>query len=194
MQPRLRHPDQHPGGPLGPYQATQSIKQADVVLLLYLLRDEYDAAVKRANWQYYEPRTAHHSSLSPMAYALVAADLGLTEWAYRYFLRTATMDLLGAGPHWNLGVHTAAMGGAWAVVVHGFCGVELREDGLHVRERVRLPEGWQAVRFRLRWHGHPVDVRVDPHGVTLRAETGVVPVVAGEARFTLEAGKEVRIG
>ncbi|MCC7207976.1 MAG: glycoside hydrolase family 65 protein, partial [Anaerolineae bacterium] len=194
VQPRLRHPDQHPGGPLGPYQATQSIKQADVVLLLYLLRDEYTAAIKRANWEYYEPRTAHHSSLSPMAYALVAADLGRTDWAYRYFLRTATMDLLGAGPHWNLGVHTAAMGGAWAVVVHGFCGVELREDGLHVRERALLPEGWQAVRFRLRWHGHPVDIHVDPHGVTLRAETGAVPVVAGEARFTLEAGQEVRIG
>jgi trehalose/maltose hydrolase-like predicted phosphorylase len=193
VQPRLRHPAQHPGGPLGPYQATQSIKQADVVLLLHLLRDEYHEAVRRANWRYYEPRTAHHSSLSPMAYALVAADLGMTEWAYRYFMRTATMDLLGAGPHWNLGVHTAAMGGAWAVAVHGFCGVELREDELHLRERPLLPEMWRSVSFRLRWHGSSVDIRVDGRGTMLRPEGGAVTVVVGTRRFTLDAGKAITI-
>ena len=58
----------------GPYQTTQAIKQADVVLLTYLQRDQYALAQKQANWHYYEPRTAHDSSLSPMAYALVAAD------------------------------------------------------------------------------------------------------------------------
>ena len=80
VRARLAHPDLHPGGPLGPYQATQAIKQADVVLLLYLLRDHYTKEVKADNWRYYEPRTAHDSSLSPLAYALVAADVGLTEW------------------------------------------------------------------------------------------------------------------
>ena len=65
VRPRLAHPDLHPGGPLGPYQTTQSIKQADVILLLYLLRDQYSTAVKEANWHYYEPRTAHDFEPQP---------------------------------------------------------------------------------------------------------------------------------
>lgn len=108
---RLAHPDLHPGGPLGPYQETQNIKQADVVMLLYLLRDRYDTETKLANWRYYEPRTAHDSSLSPMAYSLVAADVGMVEWAYKYFLYTAHIDLASYGPHWNLGIHAASLGG-----------------------------------------------------------------------------------
>src|SRR5690606_33742864 len=45
VRARLEHPDQYPGGLTGPFQATQAIKQADVVLLLYLLRDRYSRAV-----------------------------------------------------------------------------------------------------------------------------------------------------
>lgn len=98
---RLAHSDLHPGGLLGPYQETQNIKQADVVMLLYLLRDCYDTETKLANWRYYEPCTAHDSSLSPMAYSLVAADVGMVDWAYKYFLYTAHIDLASYGPHWT---------------------------------------------------------------------------------------------
>lgn len=186
---RLKHPDQHPGGLLGPFQATQAIKQADVALLLYLFRSQYAAAVKRANWDYYEPRTAHDSSLSPMAYALVAADIGRTEWAYRYFKQTATMDLLGAGPHWNLGVHTAAMGGAWSVVVHGFCRLHLHDMGIMLHDWPLLPEGWRRVSFKLCWHGHRVQFDTDGQQTTLRADGGPVPVLYPGGELTLTAGQ-----
>ncbi|MBI5670088.1 MAG: glycoside hydrolase family 65 protein [Chloroflexi bacterium] len=186
---RLKHPDQHPGGLFGPFQSTQAIKQADVALLLYLFRSQYDAAVKRANWEYYEPRTAHDSSLSPMAYALVASDIGRTEWAYRYFKQTATMDLLGAGPHWNLGVHTAAMGGAWAVVVHGFCRLHLHDMGIMLHDWPLLPEGWRRVSFKLSWHGHRVQFHTDGQQTTLRADSGPVPVLYPGGEITLTAGQ-----
>jgi nigerose phosphorylase len=193
VRARLAHPDLHPGGPLGPYQATQAIKQADVVLLLYLLCDQYSRQVKRANWAYYEPRTAHDSSLSPMAYALVAADVGMIEWAYRYFLQTAMIDLLGTGPHWNLGVHTAALGGAWLAVVHGFCRIDLCEDGIHLRAWPELPAGWQRVSFTVRWHGHRVRFTGDGHTVTFEAESGPVPVVYPSGQAALEPGRALTL-
>jgi len=188
VRARLAHPDLHPGGPHGPFQATQAIKQADVVLLMYLWRDRYPAAIKRANWDYYEPRTAHDSSLSPMAYALVAAEVGRTEWAYRYFLHTALMDLLGTGPHWNLGVHTAAMGGAWLAIVHGFCRLDLRADGVHLTGWPVLPAAWREVSFSFQWHGRRVRFATDGHVTTLTAETGPVPVVYPGGRAIMEPG------
>jgi len=193
VRSRLAHPDQYPGGLLGPYQSTQAIKQADVVLLLYLLRDRYSAEVQRANWLYYEPRTAHDSSLSPLAYALVAANVGMVDWAYRYFLRTAMLDLLGTGPHWNLGVHTAAMGGAWLSVVHGFCQLDLGDDGVHLLDWPRLPAGWRAVRLTLWWHGHCVGVQVTPQAVTFEVEGGSVPVIYPGGRATVTAGSTLAL-
>jgi trehalose/maltose hydrolase-like predicted phosphorylase len=193
VRARLAHPDLYPGGPLGPYQTTQAIKQADVVLLLYLLRDQYTAQVKQANWAYYEPRTAHDSSLSPMAYALVAAEVGMIDWAYRYFLQTAMIDLLGTGPHWNLGVHTAALGGAWLAVVHGFCRVDLSENGPRLRAWPALPAGWQQVSFSVRWHGHRVRFTSDGHTVTFEAESGPVPVVYPGGQAALQPGRTLTL-
>jgi kojibiose phosphorylase len=193
VKTRLAHPDQYPGGLTGPFQATQAIKQADVVLLLYLLRDRYSDAQKRANWAYYEPRTAHDSSLSPMAYALVAAELGMMDWAYRYFLHTALMDLVGSGPHWNLGVHTAAMGGAWLVIVHGFCRLDLTETALRLRAWPALPAQWRAVTVCVIWHGHPVQLVCEAGRITLSAEGGPVPVEYPGGRVTLEAGESITL-
>ena len=90
-------PNEYLGGRFGLCSKTQIIKQADVVMLLYLMRDRYSQEVKRANWRYYEPRTEHGSSLSPMAYSLVAADIGMMEWSYKFFMHTAFMDLEAKG-------------------------------------------------------------------------------------------------
>lgn len=163
---RLAHPELR-GGPLGPFQETQNIKQADLIMLLYLLRDRFDAETKRANWAYYEPRTSHESSLSPMAYSLVAADVGMTDWAYKYFIHTSHVDLEAFGPHWNLGVHAAALGGAWLAVVQGFCGLMLSEYGPRFLHWPRLPKSWKRVDFKFVWHGLPVRCEVEPDRMTL---------------------------
>ncbi|MFW5697097.1 MAG: glycosyl hydrolase family 65 protein, partial [Fimbriimonadaceae bacterium] len=157
---RLAHPDLHPGGPNGPFQETQNIKQADVVMLLYVLRDRFDTQVKVENWQYYEPRTSHDSSLSPMAYSLVAGDVGRMDWAYKYFIYTSHIDLGDYGPHWNLGVHAASLGGAWLAIVHGFCKLRLAEDGVKFDNPPRLPEQWSGLRVPFEWHGVPMLLRI----------------------------------
>lgn len=187
---RLAHPDLHPGGPLGPYQETQNIKQADVVMLLYLLRDRYDTETKLANWRYYEPRTAHDSSLSPMAYSLVAADVGMVDWAYKYFLYTAHIDLASYGPHWNLGIHAASLGGAWQAVVNGFCQLELTLDGIRFPKSPVIPAHWKRVEFRVVWHGQLVQVCVSGDSISLTAlGQGEVPVLAPEGGTLLKPGE-----
>lgn len=190
---RLAHPDLHPGGPLGPYQETQNIKQADVIMLLYLLRSRFDSETKRLNWQYYEPRTAHDSSLSPMAYSLVAADVGMVEWAYKYFLYAAHIDLASYGPHWNLGIHAASLGGAWQAVVNGFCQLELTVEGIRFLKQPVIPSHWNMVEFRVLWRGQPVQVRVARDSVSLTAlDGGEVPVRSPEGERTLKPGETWR--
>lgn len=179
VKSRIPVPGMYPGGPLGPYQSTQVIKQADVVLMLYLLRDRFSADVKRANWEYYEPRTSHDSSLSAMAYALVAADLGMAEWAYPYFIRTSHIDLTADGPHWNHGIHAAGLGGAWQAVTQGFCQLSRRGDALVVRAFPVLPGQWREVRFRYIHLGQRVGVTVTHDAMTLRHLGGATLPDAG---------------
>lgn len=189
---RLAHPELHPGGPHGPYQETRNIKQADVAMMLFLLRERYDARVKSANFDFYEPRTAHDSSLSPMAYALLAAEIGRLDYAYRYFLRSALMDLRSDGPHWNHGIHAAALGGAWQAVVHGFLGVRLRREGVVFDRRPVLPPGWQRVSVPLSWSGQAFVAEVEAQGsVRVRSRSkSPLPIVTPRGRYELAPGKD----
>jgi alpha,alpha-trehalose phosphorylase len=99
----------------------QLIKQADVVLLLFLLGDQFTLAEKKADFDYYEPRTTHDSSLSPAIYSIIAAELGYAEFAYNYFLQTVRLDLDDYNRNAWQGLHTACMAGSWMGVVNGFC-------------------------------------------------------------------------
>lgn len=128
---------------------SQAVKQADVVLLLYLLWDRFPSGVHETNFRYYEPRTAHGSSLSPSIYALVAARLGLMDKAEQYFRQAADIDLANNMGNSGGGVHAAALGGLWQSVVFGFAG--LWTDGDQPRVMPHLPAQWSRVRFAIRW-------------------------------------------
>jgi trehalose/maltose hydrolase-like predicted phosphorylase len=123
---RKLHPHEYLGGGNGLAVPTQVIKQADVVLGLALLPDELAREDRRASWEYYEPRTEHGSSLSACAYALVAAEIGRGDEAYRYFMKAATIDRDGAskshvGTLYIGGTHPASNGGAWMAAIMGLC-------------------------------------------------------------------------
>lgn len=149
-------------------QRVQAIKQADVLMLLYLLGDEYDDRVKRVNWDYYEPRTDHTygSSLGPAIHAILACQLGQPEEAYGHFLRAALVDLEDLRGNARDGIHAASAGGVWQAVVMGFAGMVLGADGPTFAPK--LPPGWQRLRFTLRYRGHPLeaDLRADQGEVT----------------------------
>ncbi len=171
--------------------ASQLVKQADVVMLLYLLEEMFDEESLRANFLYYDRRTAHGSSLSPAIYGLVAARLGLTREALEYLRRAGTIDLADNMGNAAGGVHVAAMGGLWQQVVMGFGGARAKEDGLFLYPR--LPSRWSSLEFSLAWRGCRLKVRVRRNRLmTVEVEgdagTGVPVGIYGTAPKEMKAG------
>jgi kojibiose phosphorylase len=169
---------------LAEVEKTQLVKQADVLLGLYLFSSKFSSKVKKRNFEYYEPRTMHKSSLSIPSYALIALELGELENAYRYFLRLAKTDLADLLSNTKLGIHGGALGGTWQVVVCGFAGVKSKEDRLSINPS--LPKAWQRLRFKLRWRGHNFEFRIykDKTEVFLRTK-------AKKVRLPIEIYNEI---
>jgi trehalose/maltose hydrolase-like predicted phosphorylase len=163
-------------------QRSQVIKQADVVALLGLLPEEFAHETGAGNFRYYEPRCGHGSSLSRAMHALVAARLGHSEMALRYFRQTAAIDLADTHVAIAGGVHIAALGGLWLTAVFGFAGLSLRSDGIAVDPQ--LPASWRSLGFRVQWHNRRLKIRIDQRKRLLEAtlETGdpMTLVVRGE--------------
>lgn len=136
------------------YQIT---KQSDVITLLNLFHDRFTEKEARQAYDFYEPRTVHDSSLSFAPYAVMAARLGMTEEAYRYFRECAYLDIVDTQLNSISGVHFANLGGTWQSVVFGFGGVRASLDGT-VKITPHLPEAWKSLRFRLHIRGNVVEV------------------------------------
>lgn len=131
---------------------TQILKQADVVMLLILLRDEYPTSVWEANFKFYLPRTSHDSSLSAGVHALMAARLGDMPNAEHYFQKAANVDLdFERGVTAAGGVHIAALGGMWQALVFGFGGCRLH--GQEVKFEPHVPTDWGSMSIQLLWRG-----------------------------------------
>ena len=152
VRSRLIDPKEYWGGAYGVASDTQVLKQADVVAMLGIFGNEYDRAILKSNFEYYEPRTEHGSSLSACMYSLLACKTGNAEIAYPLFLKSASVDLNTGGKEWlGLiyigGTHPASEGGAWIVAVKGFAGIDIK-DGKLVSNPC-LPEKWQGMKFKL---------------------------------------------
>lgn len=170
LKARMVHPDEYLGAGQGLAVPTQVIKQADVVMMLNQFKDRYSNNIKKANWEYYEPRTEHGSSLSACAYAMVAADIGKLDRAYSYFLQTAKIDIEAryktqVGTIFIGGSHPAANGGAWMTVVFGFGGV--RANAEEVAINPKLYKKWKALHFKLAYKGDRFSVSITKKDVSI---------------------------
>ena len=132
-------------------QRSKIIKQPDVVMLIHLLWERMPPEVRKANFEYYEPRCGHGSSLSPAIHALVAARLGDTALAERYFRAAAEIDLADNMGNAAGGVHVGALGGLWQAAVLGFAG--LRVCGERPKHSANLPPSWRSLSMRFQWRG-----------------------------------------
>jgi len=173
LKSKMVHPNEYLGAGQGLAVPTQVIKQADVVMMLNLFRDRFTSRVKRVNWEYYEPRTEHGSSLSACAYAMVAIEFGNLDFAYQYFLKTAKIDLeakykVFVGTIFMGGSHPAANGGAWMTAIQGFGGVQASGDKLRICPR--LVAKWKSLRFRLCYKGDQFQVSIDHRKVCIEAD------------------------
>ncbi len=144
----------------------QVIKQADVILLMLLQGDKFSLEEKKANYDFYEPRTTHDSSLSPAVYSIIASEIGYVEEAFDYFVHTCRLDLDDFHENTYQGLHTAALGSAWMTLVYGFAG--MRNYHGEISFRPYLPEPMDGYQFSIKFKGRHLRVRVTEEGASYR--------------------------
>ncbi len=158
-------------------RGAQVIKQADVLMLHHLVPDEVVPGSLEPNLRFYEPRTAHGSSLSPAIHAAVLArarDFDRALPAVRIAARVDLDDLTGSTAG---GLHLATMGGLWQAMAFGFVGLRPRAGMLHI-EPV-LPPSWSAIELRVRFHGSSVRIRKERSHLSISADRRISIVVGG---------------
>jgi alpha,alpha-trehalose phosphorylase len=173
------------------------IKQADIVLAMFLLNREFSADQKRRNFDYYDPLTTGDSSLSACIQSIVAWELGYYEKAWEYLWFAALTDLSNTGGNVRDGAHLASIGGTWMAVVHGIAG--MRDWGGQLAFRPHTWGGLKRLRFPVCWRNQRIDVELGPESVsyclrkgaalTIRHRDQPVELSAGTpVTFPLETG------
>ena len=148
----------------------QVIKQADVVMLLYLLEHKFSKEVKKANYDYYEKRTLHDSSLSLSTHSILASDIDEKGLAYKLFNGATKIDLGENMKTSDHGIHAASLGGIWQIVVNGFGGV--RMVGGNLRINPKLPESWEKLSFSFMWKNKKININLSKNSIELNKVFG----------------------
>lgn len=167
------------------------LKQPDVLLLLLFFSHDYSRRCKRVNYEYYEPRCSHESSLSPAIHSIFAAELGKGNEAQRFFEHATRLDLDDYNRNACIGLHVTSMAAAWMNIVQGFGG--LRTDGKHLSFNPSLPKKWKAFSFKLIYRDSVLWVRVERSRVCFRTLRGKPVKVEVFGKIYNVKGKDVEI-
>ncbi|NHB67849.1 glycoside hydrolase family 65 protein [Perlabentimonas gracilis] len=146
------------------------IKQADVLQGLYFLEDRFDLDTIRRNFEFYEARTVHESSLSPCVHSVQAALIGNIHKAYELYLRTSRLDLDDYNHEVKEGLHITSMAGTWISIVEGFGGMRVRDNKLVFNPLI--PEQWKSYSFKVWFRENVLKVNVNGKAITITNEEG----------------------
>ncbi|GAL24515.1 maltose phosphorylase / trehalose phosphorylase [Vibrio variabilis] len=163
----------------------QVSKQADIMVLFLQQEDKFDLETKLANWNYYEPKTLHDSSLSLSTHSVLASDVGNPELSYDLFQQAASIDIGQNMKSSDHGIHAASIGGMWQCVVYGFGGVRMLGGKLRINPN--LPEQWDCLNFPIYWKGERLEITVDQEQVRVSR-----PEFNGQA-LAIEVANEPRV-
>jgi maltose phosphorylase len=141
------------------------IKQADTLQGMYLFENEYDTETIRRNFEFYEPRTVHESSLSPCVHTILAARIGKLDKAYELYLRTSRLDLDDYNNEVHEGLHITSMAGAWMAIVEGFGGKRITNGMLHFNPII--PKNWESYAFRVVFKGNYMEITISQSEITV---------------------------
>lgn len=160
------------GWPNGIAVHTQVLKQADLIQL-FVMHDDFDKDTLKANFEYYEPRTEHGSSLSPAMYSIIASKVGYDEMAYDYFVKSCTVDLYNAnkaisGGTFIGGIHTASCGAVWQMIIFGFAGFSEYDNILHFKPK--MPEEWDGFEFKVHHKNNFLEVVVNKEKIIITSK------------------------
>ena len=179
--------------PLNIYRK-QVIKQADVVLAMFLLGNAFSPETKKRNFEFYDPLTTGDSSLSSCVEAIIAAQVGDTEKAIRYGMAALLMDLADVGGNVKDGCHIASMGGTWMMLVYGLGGMR-DDDGVLSFWPRRAPEENAILRFPVTYRGQMLEVEISQENVEytlLQGESLAIRHETEEIQLTREHSRAVR--
>jgi alpha,alpha-trehalose phosphorylase len=167
----------------------QVIKQADVLLAMFLLGHEFSLKTKKRNFDFYDPLTTGDSSLSSCMEAIIALEIGEFDKAVNYARAALLMDLANVGGNVKDGCHIASMGGTWMVFTYGFGGLRDYDGTLSFRPQ-RPPEPQATLLFPLTYRGQVLEVGINPDSTTYSLRQGERLVIRHEdEEITLTAGE-----
>lgn len=175
------------------------IKQADVLQGIYFFEDDFEKDTVLRNFDYYEERTVHESSLSACIHSIIASKLEKREKAYAFYLQTARLDLDDYNHEADEGLHITSMAGTWLSVVQGFGGMRVRNNKLVFDPYI--PEKWTSFSFKIRFRGHLLAITVNKKSVEIsnNHDEDIELIVRGQAvnipaneTFKIEQLKAVR--
>lgn len=151
------------------------IKQPDVLMFMFLYNSRFNDLDKKANYDYYEPRCIHESSLSPSIHSIFAEELGYEDAAYNFFQYATRLDLDDYNNNTCEGIHTTSIAAAWMNIVYGFGG--MRSDDKLLKLAPKLPNKWNAYSFRILYHNSHICVRVEKNRVIIKVSEPVDLIV-----------------
>ena len=172
----------------------QVIKQADVVLAMFLLGGAFSFEEKKRNFLFYDRLTTGDSSLSTCVEAIVAAQIGDMKKAIRYGMAALLMDLADIGGNVKDGCHIAAMGGVWMMLTYGFAGMRDDDGALSFWPR-RAPEDNAILRIPVTYRGQILEVEIGMEQVEYTLRQGDCLVIhheREEIRLTKEHPVAIR--
>jgi len=169
------------------------IKQPDVLMFMFLYNQSFSLAEKEANYDYYEPRCIHESSLSPSVHSIFASELGRHQEAFEFFRFATRIDLDNYNRNTDEGIHTTSIAAAWMNIVYGFGG--MRSDGEILLFNPSIPAHWQGYSFQVTYHDSVIRVEVSQEEAIIRVIEGqpVTVKVAGQVQEVNQDGISVEI-
>lgn len=146
------------------------IKQPDVLMFMFLYNQSFSLEEKWANYDYYEPRCIHESSLSPSVHSILASELGRHQEAFDFFRFATRIDLDNYNRNTHEGIHTTSIAAAWMNIVYGFGG--MRSDGEILSFHPSIPEHWNHYSFQVFYRGAMIRVDVSQQEAQIRILNG----------------------
>lgn len=170
---------------------TQLVKQADVLMAMYLLPEEFSIDELIDNFEYYESRTMHKSSLSPCIYSILGMAVDKHEHAYDYFMKTVLTDIEDNQGNTRDGLHAASTGGAWLSIASGF-GRFYADSSDLLNFQPWIPEKWKSLEYSINWKGKRIGVRITHDSVTFSTEEDMKVKLFGR-EYSLEKARNNEI-
>lgn len=146
------------------------IKQSDVLLGLYLYYTNFDKEFIRRNFDFYEPRTVHESSLSPYLHSILASRVGYVDKAYNLFLHAIRLDLDDYNNELEQGLHITSMAGGWLAIVRGFAGMQVLEGLMSFSPTI--PQKWNSYTFKINFRERTLQLCINKRNIEVRLIKG----------------------